>query len=141
MKDFSKQRKVIQFKIDEDVFWAHPVIPADTMIHFIQKFEGIDPEAKGSQESIKALLETLETLLVPDSYKNFRARMADPERAIDIAQVNEVVEWVMGEYGMRPTQSSEPSSDGSSPPEPGTSSTESTPGVVSISSASPQTAS
>lgn len=137
MKDFSKQRKVIQFEIDGDVFRAHPVIPADTMIQFIQKFENIDPEAKGSQESIRALMETLETLLVPDSYKLFRSRMSDNDRAIDIDQVNSVVEWVMGEYGMRPTQPSESSSDGSSVPALGTSSTESTEDVVSISSISP----
>lgn len=141
MKDFTKQRKVIEFQIDDDVFRAVPVIPADVMIKFVQRFEDMDPESKKSSENIAALLETLETLLIPDSFKRFRARMGDADAAIDINQVNEVVEWVMGEYGMRPTQSSDPSSTGSSDQGSGTSSTGSTRDVVSISSASPQTGS
>ncbi len=138
MKDFTRERKVIEFKIDGDVFRAVPVIPADVMIKFVQRFEDMDPESKKSSENIAALLETLETLLIPDSFKLFRARMGEN---VDINQVNEVVEWVMGEYGMRPTQPSEPSSDGSSDPGSGTGLTESTPDVVSISSTSPLTAS
>jgi hypothetical protein len=55
--------------------------------------------------------------------------MADPEQPIDLNQVNSIIEWVMGEYGMRPTQSSESSADGLPAPELGTTSTENTPPV------------
>jgi hypothetical protein len=60
---------------------------------------------------------------------------------IELPKVNEILEWLMGEYGMRPPTSAEGSSDGSSNPASGTNSTESVSREVSISSLSLPTSS
>jgi hypothetical protein len=60
---------------------------------------------------------------------------------IELPKVNEILEWLMGEYGMRPPTSAEGSSDGSSNLASGTNSTESASREVSISSLSLPTSS
>jgi hypothetical protein len=137
MKDFTRKRSEIKFTIDDDVFEAAQAIPADTLLDFAVNFQGLD-EASGEDQR-QSMLTILQTVLLPDSYLRFRERMSDQLRPIDLAQANEVVEWVMGEYGMRPTLPSEPSADGSASQESGTPLTENTAAEVSISSASPST--
>lgn len=140
MKDFSRERPAIEFKIDDDVFTAVSAIPADTMIAFSTKFEGAG-ENPTSADGVAIMSEMLQTVLTSKSYDLFKTRMSDPLKPIDMNQLNEVMEWVLGELGMRPTESPSPSSTGQSSPESGTSSTANTQDVVSISSASPSTAS
>lgn len=140
MKDFSRERPAIEFKIDDDVFTAVSAIPADTMIGFSTRFEGVG-ENPTSADGVKIMTEMLQTILTSQSYDLFKARMSDPLRPIDMNQLNEVMEWVLGELGMRPTEPSESSSDGQPSPESGTSSTANTQDVVLISSVSPSTAS
>jgi hypothetical protein len=58
---------------------------------------------------------------------------------IELDQVTEVLDYVMGEYGLRPTKPSEDSSPGQPSPESGTNSTDSTSDAVSTSANSPST--
>jgi len=134
MKSFTKVRKELKFEIDGDVFEAAPALPADTLMDFATQFEGMD-ENDGAKAQL-AMVTVLETVLVPESFQHFRARMGDPQQPIELDQVNDVVQWIMSEYGMRPTLPSERSSDGSPSPESGTSSTENTQAEVSISAIS-----
>lgn len=154
MRDFTQPPKVVQFRIDDDVFWGKPVLPAQTMVDFSLAVEGFDTESTTARQGFDAMMDALEMVLMADSFKRFRLRMNDPEKLareatdrgeaapepfvpIGLDQIPGIVEYLMSEYGMRPTGPSESSSDGSSNPASGTSSTESTPAVVSISSASP----
>lgn len=64
----------------------------------------------------------------------------DPDNPpIELPQLTEIVEWVMGEYGLRPTQPAQGSSTGQPDPAYGTNSTVPTSGEVSISATSPST--
>lgn len=66
----------------------------------------------------------------------------DPDRPpVELPQLTEIVEWVMGEYGLRPTGPASGSSPGAPGQESGTNSTAPTSDVVSISAASPSTGS
>lgn len=157
MRDFTKQAKVIEFKINDDVFRCHPVLAADTLVEFAVKAEAMGDNPTGEQ-GMQAMLDVLQVSLMPDHYRRFRDRMRNPVKAaqeaeaagqpapapyvpIGLDQVSEIVPWIMEEYGLRPTTPSDDSSDGPSNPEPGTSSTENTSPVELISASSPSIAS
>jgi hypothetical protein len=132
MKDFTRQPRVIEFKIDQDIFRCHPRLPAQTLIDFTLEVEKLGDEMT-SEQGIETMIGTLKMVLVPDSYTLFHDRMRDPEFPIELDQANEIIQWIMGEYGMRPTESPEASSNGHSSPASGTNSTGSSPAGESIS--------
>ncbi|MGW2213196.1 hypothetical protein [Streptomyces sp. NPDC001781] len=140
MRDFTRQPRVIEFKVDDDVFRCHPRLPAQVLIDFAVSADQMGDNPTGEQ-GITAMLGVLEVTLLPGDFKLFRERMSDPERAIELEQVSEIVPWIMESYGLRPTTPSDSSSDGPSVPGPGTSLTENTSAVASISANSPSIAS
>lgn len=135
MKSFTRVRKPVEFEIDDEKFDAVPALPADTMMEMTTEFAAMDEG--DPEESIKAMLAVLEKFLLPDSFRRFRARMGDKQRPIEFPQVQEVIFWLLEQYGMRPTEQSSDSADGLPNPASGTNSTASTPVVESISLPSP----
>jgi hypothetical protein len=148
MKDFSRQPKVVEFKINDDIFRGKPFLAAQTMIDFTLKVDKLGEDIT-AQQGFDTMAESLQLVLMPDSYKRFRDRMEDPaspdmlqltgQPPIELPQVNEIIEWIMEEYGMRPPASPEDSSNGPSNPAPGTNSTESASAEGSTSSISQPT--
>lgn len=135
MKDFSKERKLIEFMIDGDKFDCVPAIPAQVLMDLTSEFTTMDEE--DPTQAIKAMQTVLSRFLLPASYALFEKRMADQEKPIEFPQVNDVVMWLLEEYGMRPTEQPSDSVGGLPNPVPGTTSTGSTPDVVSTSLPSP----
>ena len=136
MKDFTRPRDKIQFKIDDDVFDAKSPIPAQTLIDFASTFTGLT-QASTVDQQLAAFNGVLELVLMPASLQRFRDRMSSAEEPIEISQIEEVITWLFEAYGMRPTELPSDSSDGQTSPDSGTSLTASTPDVVSISLDSP----
>jgi|SRR5882724_5961619 len=132
MKDFTAQPRVVEFKINDDVFRGKPYLAAQTMIDFTLGVDKLGDDIT-AQQGFDIMSESLQLVLMPDSYKRFRDRMRDPgnpdeasptgQPPIELPQVNEIIEWIMEEYGMRPPTSSEDSSPGSSNPASGMNST------------------
>jgi hypothetical protein len=189
MKDFTRQAKVVEFKLDDDIFRGKPHLPAQTMIDFTVAVESIDEKSATPEQGFRTMMDSLQMVLMPESFTRFKQRMQDPEGAtedaaqvitrvltrlrdlpddasvtaesirnllqpvatkapaeagyvpIELDQLPVILEWIMGEYGMRPTQSSADSSDGQSSPASGTNSTDSTSDVELISANSPSTGS
>ncbi len=141
IKDFSKARKSLQFKVDDDVFHAASAVPADTMIEFASGFTSMNPENMNPAEIVAALRRVIEVVLQPQSLERFVQRMKDPANPIDMEQLDNIVQWLFEEYGLRPTTEPSNSSGGGSLPVPGITSMANMPGVASISAASPSTAS
>lgn len=137
IKDFSKPRKRLQFRIDDDIFEAVAAIPADVMIQFAERFAVADPTQISIKDQVGVFRDMLDVVLLPESMAVMRKRMADPKNPVDMDQLDEVITWLFEEYGLRPTQESDSSSSGGSPPVPGITSTVSTPDVALISAASP----
>ncbi len=137
IKDFSKKRKELVFRIDDDLFHATPVIPAETMIEFAESMTSADPTKMAPKDMIGALRRVIEMVLLPESLTLFTSRMKDPANPIDMEQLDDIVTWLFEEYGMRPTTESPSSSAGDSPVVSGISSMEMPLGAVSISAASP----
>jgi hypothetical protein len=134
-RDFTKPRDTIEFTIDADTFTAVPAIPAGVMIDAAAKMDSIDNATVAEQ--CAALTDILQMCLEEQSYERFTARMNDRANPVDTAQLMDVVMWLFEEYGLRPTQPSEPSSDGLSDPGSGTTSTDTPPSVELISASSP----
>lgn len=130
-KDFTKKREEISFTVGADTFVAYPALAAQTLLDYATKLQGQNTD--DATVLVSVYKDVLANILEPDSYERFLERMADRMDPIDPAQLDEIVTWLFQEYGLRPTQQSEPSADGLSSPEPGTGSTESTPVEVSIS--------
>lgn len=141
IKDFSKARKRLQFRIDDDVFEASPAIPAEVMISFAERFTSADPSKLTVKEQVGIFRDVLEIVLLPESMAQMRKRMADAAAPVDMEQLDQIIQWLFEEYGMRPTQESSSSSSGDSPPVPGITSMASSPELVSISASSPSTGS
>lgn len=154
MKDFTQKPRVVGFTIDDDVFRGKPVLPAQTMVDFSVAAEAFDPKAATAEQGFESMMDALRMVLMKDSYDRFKYRMQDPEQLaeeareagrevpepfvpIGLDQIPPIVEYLMEEYGMRPTTPSDDSSDGDSSPAPGISSTESTSDVELISAGSP----
>lgn len=108
MKDFSEPRpdKGPTFTVDGDVFECVPVLPGATIAAMARLSNTTDPAKQLSE-----IADVLEMTLVPASAELFASRWKDTERPITMAQVAEIVKWVMTEYsGGRPTSAP---SDGS----------------------------
>ncbi len=135
MKSFTRDRHPIEFEIDGEKFDAVQAIPADVLMDMTNGFQNMDEG--DTKASINAMLTVLEKFLLPNSFRRFRERMGSQEQPIELPQVEEVVLWLMEQYGMRPTEQSSVSADGLQLPGSGTNLTGSTPDVVSISSPSP----
>jgi hypothetical protein len=140
IRDFSKKRRDISFRVDDDLFHAARGVPAEVLLDFATEFSSMETSATVDQQ-LKAFRSMLEVVLLPESLKRFSERMRDRENPIEIDQVEDIVTWLMEQYGLRPTEPSSVSPDGPSDPGPGTTSMVSTPAEVSISAASPSIAS
>lgn len=140
IRDFSKKRKDISFRVDDDIFHAAPGVPADVLMDFAAEFSGLTTQATVDQQ-LKAFRGMFEVVLLPESLKRFNERMRDRENPIEIDQVEEIISWLMEQYGLRPTEVPSSSPPGQPDLVPGTTSTAITPGVASISAASPSIAS
>jgi hypothetical protein len=140
IRDFTKARRDISFRVDDDMFHAARGVPADVLLDFATEFSSMETSATIDQQ-LKAFRSMLEVVLLPESLKRFNERMRDRENPIEIDQVEDIVTWLMEQYGLRPTEPSSASPSGPSSPGPGTTSTVSTPAEVSISASSPSIAS
>lgn len=101
--DFSKPRNRVAFRIDDDVFEAPPVLPAMVLLEYTKKFHSLGQDADPAQH-MDAMTGVLDLVLLPESYGRFVARLSDKENPIDLAQMQQAIEYVMEAYGMRPTQ-------------------------------------
>ena len=120
MKSFtSSQGPAHQFDIDGEVFNCATELPAGAAKLLAQMAVATDV-----QRMLK-VSEFLDMVLLPDDAQRFATRLSDPVRPISIATYGAIIEWMLEEYGMRPTQPS--GSSASSPMNGGTSSTDGVP--------------
>jgi hypothetical protein len=136
IRDFTKKRDDITFRIDDDIFHAARGVPAEVLMDFASQFSGMSL-ATPVDEQLKAFRGVFELVLLPESLQRFNERMRDRENPIEIDQCEDIVTWLMERYGLRPTVLPSSSPPGQESPVPGTTSTVSTPGAELISAASP----
>lgn len=126
-KDFTKAKKRVTFKIDDDVFEAPSVLPIPVM----QELASSADKLKGntsSGETLREVIGIFDAILLNNSAARLRERIASKEEPVDLTQLMDVMMWLLEVYGLRPTQ---PSSDSSAGLPDGTSGTPSTDGAPS----------
>lgn len=133
--DFSHGEQ-LKFRIDEDEFLALRDIPAAAMLEFMGKADGLNED----NMTMADIEQMVRLLLVPSSADRFVERLTDMDNPIGMTTLNKVLPWLMEEMGLRPTEPSEDSSDGSKKsPDVGMNSEVNVPSVASISSPYPPT--
>ena len=122
IRDFTRKRKRLIFRIDGDLFEAAPALPGKTLAAFASRFADVDKAPVDKQLDVFA--EALGLVLLPESNARFQKRLDDLEQPIELEQASDVITWLMESYGHRPTDPSSESSSGPSSPASGTSSTD-----------------
>lgn len=142
IKDFTVPTRRIRFKIDQDVFEAHPVMGLTLMQQLIKVRGEVarlgahdDDDDDVDSDALAARIETVismfDKLLLPDSARRMRERAG----SLDLRkQLIPIIYYVMEQHGLRPTQPSPSSSPGLPS---GNGGTPSTAGASSAESASP----
>lgn len=129
-KDFTRKRERLTFRIDDDIFEAARAIPGDMLTEFTKRYANVGDAPLDQQLAV--MKDALGLVLLPESHARFTKRLSDVENPIEAEQTAEVIQWLMGVYGNRPTQPSSPSATGPASPASGTSSTDAPPPQVSI---------
>jgi len=86
-------------------FRARPSVPGTTLLRIaraMKKGRGDDVEAIGMAAS--ELIELLEQAILPEDKIEFFAVLDDPDTAIQIETLGEILEWLSEEYAENPTQ-------------------------------------
>jgi hypothetical protein len=131
----------VRFRLDHadgtpDFYDGVPGLAAMRLVEFAGMTEQMSEQNVPVSEQVRMFKEMFEFVLTEDSAERFLARMSDKNDPIDFEQINDLMPWIMEQYGMRPTQPSSLSSNGSESPDSGTSSTPGVPNVELISTPS-----
>jgi hypothetical protein len=130
VKDFTRERKRLLFRIDDDLFEAAQALPGKALARFAGRFADLEKATPEAQ--LDAIADALSMVLLPESNSRFQKRLDDLEHPIELEQGSDVIAWLMEEYGNRPTGPSSDSSTGPASPALGTSSTDAQQPTVSI---------
>lgn len=122
MADFSAEvAEEKKFSMDGDVFYLAPDLAAGLLMEFTAKYNTLTELPFSEQQP--AFEEMFRLVMRKDSADLFMERMVSADKPIGLKQLNKVMPWMLEQYGLRPTEPSENSSDGQPNPESGTSST------------------
>ncbi len=118
IRDFTNHR-VVRFRIDDDVFEGLPDLPAMLLVEFASAMAKLD-ETTDIKDQPKVFRDLFNMVLTDESAARFIERMSSKTEPISIAQIDQIMPWIMEQYGMRPTEPSSDSSTGSESPGVGT---------------------
>src|SRR5262245_15927878 len=88
----------IPFKIDGEMFYGQPSLPAGVLFDMVEMVNSTDQAAQ-----IKMLNAFLEAMLVPESFERLKARIRDQHNPVSVAQVMKITEYLMRAASCGPT--------------------------------------
>lgn len=135
MKDFSFSLEPKPFRIAPDVFYAAPALPFGIGAT-VAKFKDM-----AADDAPERMLQFFDAILLDESAARMRQRATSKIEPIPMTLCMPIINWLLEEYGMRPTQPSEPSSSTSGATDDSTSSTAGAPSTDSTGPDSPSTGS
>lgn len=124
--DFSSPRRLIKFRVDDDVFEAVADIAAELALDYADKVDELENRETSSEQQKLVLHELFRLVLLPESADRFISRLSDQRNPIGQSKIVRITKWLFEEYGLRPTEPDSASSTGSESQDAGTSSTVST---------------
>jgi hypothetical protein len=110
VRDFTPERKALVFRVDNDVFSAVAALPALLAMEFASSSEEF--EKASATERVVLLRSMFNLILVDDSVERFFERLSSKTDPIDTQTMFNIIDWLMEEYGQRPTESPSGSSNG-----------------------------
>ena len=124
-RDFTKKRKPVNFRIDDDVFHCVEALLPDTLeeLMTLVKTRADAGDADRAAAVVGKLRDIFKLFLLDDSYELFASRLGNPRKPIDIQQLLEIIQWIVEVYTKGRTTPSSDSSDTLPSVETGTSST------------------
>lgn len=117
IKDFTEDKEPKRFRIDDDVFESAASLPVGVVRKFLKlRRTPVDgDDAEQVEDQMLDVTRILDAVLFPASAERFAARLDSVTEPISTKQLKNVMEWLMEEYGERPTPPSSTSS-GQPPP-------------------------
>lgn len=98
----------IEFRLYGETFSCRPQIPGKTMLEFAKRTS----DDSNASENAGVLLDFFKSVMYDESHTRFDAIISDPDKAVSLESLMEIVSWLMETYGSRPTERSERSSTG-----------------------------
>jgi len=132
-KDFSLSPEPVTFRIAPDDFECYPEIPLDALV----ELSGLNLGGDDRKAQMDKLKDFFDGIMPPEQAAKLRTRMRvgtedEPNPSpIGMRHITNILPWLMEVYGLRPTQPSSESEDGSEAAD--TSSTESSSDEASMS--------
>lgn len=127
VRDFTLPARTKRFRVDDDVFEAPPILPPVTLIKVTTLHTTLSDATSDIENRLRKIAEMFRLLLPGQSGQRFAERLMSDTEPIDITrQALPILHWLLECYGMRPTEPSSASLNGSSTggiPNGGTSST------------------
>lgn len=120
-KDFSPSPEPITFRFAPDDFECTSVIPLDAISMLAELGQTIN--ALEGVKKMEGVYDFFDMICTPASAAKIRerCRVGTPDNPnpnpIGLTLITDVLPWLMEQYGMRPTEPSDESSDGSTPSE------------------------
>ena len=113
IKDFEFSPNPKSFRMyagDEFIFQAMPAIP----IGLLDRLKELRMIGTDSDDAAEKVLGFFDQVLIPESAIELRKRATEPgPYPFGVNHMHPIMEWLLEEYGMRPTQPSSDSSNGS----------------------------
>lgn len=122
IKDFAADETALEFNVGSDHFTCVPDIPLGIMQQ-VTKMRDFQNRIKtdATTDVVEDILAVFDELLTAESAALFR-ECVKVKKTIGVRRLMLILPWIMEEFGLRPTQPSSPSSDGSNDEVTGTSS-------------------
>lgn len=108
IKDFSINLAPKKFKINDDIYELIPDIPIGLFKDIISNVREVR-----INEDLEPIFKFFDEVMFEDSAKLFRTRAFDKKKPIGPVTLKLIIEWMLEEYGLRPTNPSDSLLNGS----------------------------
>jgi hypothetical protein len=107
-RDFSKKRAPLFFELDGERFNCAPAVPVASLQEIARMSSTVT--AANASDMLK---EFFGVVMDADTKERIAVRMMDKVNPLDLDVAIDIMNWLLEEYGMRPTQPSSGTSNGS----------------------------
>lgn len=116
----------IKFTLYDDTYYGVPELTLEDSFIYDGFLAQLKDTSTSTQERVELMKTIIRTLLVPESAEKLIEGTRDRNKPIGTPTLLRIFNYIMTEYGGRPTKPGEDSDSGSDSPAPGTPSTAST---------------
>jgi hypothetical protein len=133
--DFTPTTQAKRWRFYDDVFELAPELPIAVALRYQSKVAHMAEGKLTGDEQLELMTEVIEWGLVKKDRTRFRRLFSDEaEHPLGLTTFNRLLPWMFEQFGLRPTEPSPESADGSPSPDGGMNSTVSWPVTVLTSS-------